>query len=99
MSASDCQMKIRISLQALALGRAHGPPLLEALAAEHRTSLRWPKGNRGFLSALRAAQNLVMVFHGSVPPPETPIGKGTRRTLHEGLGAQRILWTGEPSWG
>jgi hypothetical protein len=106
------------------LGCSHCASLLEAFAAEHWASLRWPKGNRGFLSALRttglgfrayrsavaaaaglralgltglatlrlvletlvgekhlfagskyklgatlrALQNLVMVFHGSVPP-------------------------------
>ena len=37
------------------LRRTHRSPLLETLAAEHRASLRWPKGNRGFLPALRAA--------------------------------------------
>jgi hypothetical protein len=36
------------------LRRAHGPPLLEAFPAKYRPSLRWPKGNRGFLPALRA---------------------------------------------
>src|SRR6266404_8488544 len=31
-------------------------------------------------------------------PPETPIGKGTRRTWHEGLDHTEItLWTGEPA--
>jgi hypothetical protein len=31
-------------------------------------------------------------------PPETPIGKGTRRILHQGLGHTEItLWTGEPA--
>jgi hypothetical protein len=29
---------------------------LEAFAAEHRTTLRWAEGNRGFLSALRASR-------------------------------------------
>src|SRR5258708_1983069 len=107
------------------LRRAHGSPLLKTFPAEHRTSLRPPKRNGGFLPALRttglglrthraavgaaarrlralglaglaafglvlkaligekhlfagrkyklgatlrAFQNLVMVFHGSVPP-------------------------------
>jgi hypothetical protein len=40
----------------LELGRAHGPPLLEALAAIHRATLRRPKWNGRFLSALRAVR-------------------------------------------
>jgi len=38
----------------LKLGRAHGPPLLKALAAIHRAPLRRPEWNGRFLSALRA---------------------------------------------
>src|SRR2546425_1996959 len=34
--------------------RAHGPPLLEAFAAEDRPPLRWPKGDGRLFAALRA---------------------------------------------
>jgi len=40
----------------LKLGRAHGAPLLEALAAIHRAPLRRPEWNSRFLSALRAVR-------------------------------------------
>jgi hypothetical protein len=40
----------------LKLGRAHGPPLLKALAAIHRAPLRRPEWNGCFLSALRAVR-------------------------------------------
>src|ERR1041384_586917 len=55
--------------------------VLETLIGEEHL---FSAGKNKFGATLRALQNLVMVFHGSVPP-ETPIGKGTRRTLHEGL--------------
>src|SRR5258708_38104350 len=40
----------------LKLGRAHGPPLLKALAAIHRAPLGRPEWNGCFLSALRAVR-------------------------------------------
>jgi hypothetical protein len=50
----------------LKLGRAHGAPLLKALAAIHRSSLRRAEWNRRFFSALRAVRFRFRP-HGTAP--------------------------------
>src|ERR1700690_1415442 len=46
----------RLSNSALCRRRPHGPPLLKAFTAEHRTSLRRAEWNCSFLPALRAGR-------------------------------------------